>query len=368
MKVILCGGTRLVSANGAAGTVVERPTCRRHLSCSTLQNLIAIVSNHFRLCPAARHLAVYLLDLFMDRYDISVQQLHMVALSCLLLASKFEEREDKVPKLETLNNLGCMSSMKLVLTKQGLLHMELLLLETFHWNLYLPTAAHFIEYYLSIAVSETDLHDGWPMVCLEKSVLYMTKYADYFLEVSLQDHAFLRFAPSLVAAACVASSRVILRLSPTWPPRLQHLTGYTWEQLLPGLERLLIAHDSDVKEANKQELQMPQPSLQPSLQSSLQPGQASYNAQCPGVTIAQYVHRPTLQYTQQSCQPVLVSTHGPAGTYLSHAASLQTSSSSVHGQGQTQTLSVPLDAKMNMPNGAYQMTSVYPCTAPCFDR
>uniref|UniRef100_A0A8C2BNS9 Cyclin-J-like protein n=1 Tax=Cyprinus carpio TaxID=7962 RepID=A0A8C2BNS9_CYPCA len=223
-------------------------------------DLIAIVSNRFKLCPAARHLAVYLLDLFMDRYDISVQQLHMVALSCLLLASKshapvivifsirnhfyypgkFEEREDRVPKLETLNSLGCMSSMNLVLTKQGLLHMELLLLETFQWNLYLPTAAHFIEYYLPVAVNEMDLHDGWPMVCMEKTMLYMSKYADYFLEVSLQDHAFLRFVPSLVAAACVAASRVILRLSPTWPPRLQRLSAYTWEQLLPCVERLLI--------------------------------------------------------------------------------------------------------------------------------
>lgn len=52
-------------------------------------DLIAIVSNHLRLCPAARHLAVYLLDLFMDRYDVTVQQLHMVSLSCLILASKF---------------------------------------------------------------------------------------------------------------------------------------------------------------------------------------------------------------------------------------------------------------------------------------
>ncbi|XP_072533130.1 cyclin-J isoform X1 [Salminus brasiliensis] len=322
-------------------------------------DLIAIVSNRFRLCPTARHLAVYLLDLFMDRYDISVQQLHLVALSCLLLASKFEEREDRVPKLEMLNSLGCMSSMNLVLTKQGLLHMELLLLESFHWNLYLPTAAHFIEYYLSIAVSETDLHDGWPMVCLEKTRLYMTKYADYFLEVSLQDHAFLRFAPSLVAAASVASSRIILRLSPTWPSRLQRLTAYAWEQLLPCVERLLIAHDSDVKEANKQKCQLPQPSLQP--------GQAAYPAQGQNVTITQYIHRPALQYTQQSCQPVLVSAHGP-GSYLSHAASLQAPSGPSHGQGQPQAISVPLDAKMNMPTRPYQVTSVFPRTAPCFDR
>lgn len=76
--------------------------------------------------------------------------------------------------------------MNLVLTKQGLLHMELLLLETFQWNLYLPTSAHFIEYYLPVAVNETDLHDGWPMACMERTMLYMSKYADYFLEVSLQ--------------------------------------------------------------------------------------------------------------------------------------------------------------------------------------
>ncbi|ELW49299.1 60S ribosomal protein L23a [Tupaia chinensis] len=55
-------------------------------------DLIAIVSNRFTLCPSARHLAVYLLDLFMDRYDISIQQLHLVALSCLLLAKECTRR------------------------------------------------------------------------------------------------------------------------------------------------------------------------------------------------------------------------------------------------------------------------------------
>lgn len=98
-----------------------------------------------------------------------------------------------MPKLDTLNSLSCMSAMNLVLTKQGLLHMELLLMETFQWNVYLPTAAHFIEYYLSISVGETDLHDGCPMVCKEKTMLYMTKYADYFLEVSLQGKVSLYF-------------------------------------------------------------------------------------------------------------------------------------------------------------------------------
>lgn len=51
-------------------------------------DLLAVLSNRYQLCPAARHLAVYLLDLFMDHYDVAVRQLYVIALSCLLLASK----------------------------------------------------------------------------------------------------------------------------------------------------------------------------------------------------------------------------------------------------------------------------------------
>lgn len=52
-------------------------------------DLLAILSNRYQLCPTARHLAVYLLDLFMDHYDVAVKQLYIITLSCLLLASKF---------------------------------------------------------------------------------------------------------------------------------------------------------------------------------------------------------------------------------------------------------------------------------------
>lgn len=51
-------------------------------------DLLAILSNRYQLCPTARHLAVYLLDLFMDHYDVAVKQLYVIALTCLLLASR----------------------------------------------------------------------------------------------------------------------------------------------------------------------------------------------------------------------------------------------------------------------------------------
>ncbi|CAN9500051.1 unnamed protein product [Ophioblennius macclurei] len=320
-------------------------------------DLIAAVSNRFRLCPTARHLAVYLLDLFMDRYDVTVQQLHMASLSCLLLASKFEDREDRVPKLETLNNLGCMSSMNLVLTKQGLLHMELLLLETFQWNLCLPTAAHFIEYYLSIATHEEDLHDGWPMTCLEKTKLYMAKYADYFLEVSLQDHMFLCFTPSLVAAACVAASRVILHLTPTWPPRLQRLTVYTWDNLIHCAEKMLIAHDSDVKEASKPKC--PQPAQQV---------HTTYISSGHAAAVVQYPHRPGGSYHQQAAQPGLAPGNR-ASSYLSHSvANLQPASSPTHSNAQSALASLDPKPSSVSSRASYPVSVHYSCAAPCFDR
>ncbi|KAM8923884.1 cyclin-J [Pelodytes ibericus] len=337
-------------------------------------DLIAIVSNRFKLCPTARHLAVYLLDLFMDRYDISIQQLHIVALSCLLLASKFEDKEDRVPKLDQLNTLGCMTNMNLVLTKQSLLHMELLLLETFDWNLCLPTPAHFIEYYLSIAVHDTDLHDGWPMICLEKTKIYMAKYADYFLEVSLQDHIFLNYIPSLIAAACVAASRIILRLAPSWPTRLHRLTAYAWDILVPCIERLLIAHDNDVKEANKHKVQLghaatqclfPPPSPAPP-QAHIQPHMAQY-------LHAQPSHQ--LQFHQPATQQQILTTAHPS-TYP-----LQTCTSGIPAPVQTRAhiqtaasmslATVPIEMKpcLGMSyNRSYQVNGHYPCITQCFER
>lgn len=99
---------------------------------------------------------------------------------------KFEEKEDRVPKLEQLNSLGFMCSLNLILNKRDLIKMELLLLETFGWNLCMPTPAHFIDYYLHAAVQEGDLYNGWPLSSMSKTKAFMDKYTHYFLEVSLQ--------------------------------------------------------------------------------------------------------------------------------------------------------------------------------------
>ena len=48
------------------------------------------------------HLAVYLLDFFMDNFDVSRNQLNLVAMGCLSVSSKFEEKEEDIPKQNVL--------------------------------------------------------------------------------------------------------------------------------------------------------------------------------------------------------------------------------------------------------------------------
>ncbi|EHB07737.1 Cyclin-J-like protein [Heterocephalus glaber] len=254
-------------------------------------DVLTLLSSHCQLCPAARHLAIYLLDHFMDRYNITTsKQLYTAAVSCLLLASssttelnprllgnaflrahcnifskekssspvsrpqptplklcspytigKFEDREDHVPKLEQINSTRILSSQNFSLGKKELLSTELLLLEAFGWNLCLPTPAHFLDYYLLASVSQKDHHcHAWPTVCPRKTKECLKEYAHYFLEVTLQDHIFYKFQPSMIAAACVGASRICLQLSPCWTTELQRISNYSLEHLSACIEILLV--------------------------------------------------------------------------------------------------------------------------------
>ncbi|ELR55135.1 Cyclin-J-like protein [Bos mutus] len=293
---------------------LKLPTFRAHSpllkSRRFFVDILTLLSSHCQLCPAARHLAVYLLDHFLDRYDITTsKQLYAVAVSCLLLAStwnllpslchppfsspahlvlvrrhsgpalasprkppplpaegpfqqvlshvisasplgKFEDREDHVPKLEQINSTRILSSQNFSLTRKELLSTELLLLEAFGWNLCLPTPAHFLDYYLLASVSQKDHHcHSWPTTCPRKTKECLKEYAHYFLEVTLQDHIFYKFQPSVVAAACVGASRICLQLSPYWTRDLQRISNYSLEHLSTCIEILLVAYDNVLKDA-----------------------------------------------------------------------------------------------------------------------
>ncbi|PIK52397.1 putative cyclin-J [Apostichopus japonicus] len=207
-----------------------------------LVDWLAVQAECFNMTSHTIHLAVFLLDRIMDRDNSSNEaHLHIVAMACLLIATKFEDKEDMVIKLgrfvrRVING---------IISQEEFLMLELEVLEMFQWRVSVPTAVHFIDYFLSIAVPDLEKSKGSVINGKYNAPVYIRKYTKYFLDISLQNHSFSFMKPSLLAASCIASSRVCLNLTPTWTRVLQETTSYSWEDISSYIDVMLKAHEAD---------------------------------------------------------------------------------------------------------------------------
>ncbi|XP_074642207.1 cyclin-J-like [Tubulanus polymorphus] len=217
----------------------------------SLVDWLAVICDKIEVCVNARHLAIHLLDYFMDNFDIGPDKLQLVAFGSLLVASKFQQMDCQVSRWKTLN--GFLDSPGY--TSIEYMQMELMILEFFRWNITAPTAADFGPYYMVASMLDNscpgdDTHGDYR----RKAFSFLQKYMDYFLEISLQDYIYRFYDPSLVAAACVAASRICVRLVPTWPLCIEKLTSYNWEQVSSVVDFMLKALNADEESAKQQDL------------------------------------------------------------------------------------------------------------------
>ena len=213
-----------------------------------LVDWVALVAEKHDLTLCSKHVAVSLLDFFMDQYTINEPQVKLVVLGCLIIACKLEEQEINIPKSSTLN---------LLFTSPGysprqFMDTELLLLKSFDWKVAHTTASHFIDYFLSAAVNSSDIHNGRPLGAKRsKAREFVVRYCIYFLEVSLQGLDYRKLAPSMIAAASVMSTRVCLDLQPRWTQKLCDVTRYSSAQLGDCVVEMLKAHQRDREENDR---------------------------------------------------------------------------------------------------------------------
>ncbi|GFR26953.1 cyclin-J [Trichonephila clavata] len=200
-----------------------------------------MVCQKMEFCTTVQHLAVYLLDIFMDNHTIHNDHLHMVIIGCLTAAVKLEERDSLIPKNSDFNIL-LENKYKLI----EFVHVEIYVLNFFNWDILYPTAAHFAEYYALYALHQSDSLSDKPLPNYELIKIYIRKYIDYFLEVSIIDPIFNNFYPSVVAASCIASTRICLSITPSWSEQLLNVTCYKYLQLKPCIEILMKALDLDL--------------------------------------------------------------------------------------------------------------------------
>jgi len=190
------------------------------------------VHRMFKLLPETLFLSVAMIDRYLSQKQISQDMLQLVGITSMLIASKYEEIY--APEC---NDFVYISDG--AYTKQQILHMEQTILNALNFNITHPSALHFLRRYSKAGGSDYTLHT----VC------------KYLIELVLIDVKFLKYLPSLLAAASVYLGRAMTGKTPLWTSTLHYYSTYSEsivrECALEMNELLKKSHSSSLKAIRK---------------------------------------------------------------------------------------------------------------------
>ncbi|ELT96641.1 hypothetical protein CAPTEDRAFT_149145 [Capitella teleta] len=207
---------------------------------------IAVICQLKDLSENTLHLAVMLLDVFMDRAPTGPSLKH-VALCCIGLSAKYEEGGSGIPLYPELHKYLPIFMFSEPPPSSYLtpLKIEILILSQLRWDVFIPTAAHFLDFFRPVSVCANDFSSDVIPSEAEAAKQCVHKYIKYFTDVSLQDYTLKVHRPSLICAACIACARVCVELSPHWTLTLQTATQYSWQEIEGVVCSLLRVYEHD---------------------------------------------------------------------------------------------------------------------------
>lgn len=143
--------------------------------------------NKFRLLPETLFLAVNIIDRFLSARPVATVKFQLVGITCLFIAAKYEETI-----APSIKNLIYMSDNGY--TIEDAIMAERYVLESIDYKLCYPNPMNFLR-----RISKADNFDT-----------DTRSIAKYFMEISLVDHRFIAFTPSLIAASSLYLARKML--------------------------------------------------------------------------------------------------------------------------------------------------------------
>eukprot|EP01080_Neovahlkampfia_damariscottae_P004445 gene4445-7820_t len=168
----------------------------------------------YKLESQTLYLAVNLVDRVLSEVNVSRGKLQLVGVTSLYLSAKYFELV--TPNVEDYVYITDNSY-----SKEQIVDLELLILNTVKWNLTPVLNTDFLDRYLTAT----------------KANSIVRNLSNYLSEITLQNFDFIQFLPSMIAASCVVLAHHSLDL-PHWNGTLEHYTGYQSEDLIPCLKKL----------------------------------------------------------------------------------------------------------------------------------
>ena len=163
----------------------------------------------FKMFPETLFTVVMIIDKYLMKKQVSKENLQLLGATAFFIAAKYEETYS-VPEIKELVHLSANA-----FTKSDLLRLEADILLTLDFNLIMNNTFKFME----------------PFVKLIKMAPKNVHLTQYILELSLLDINFLKYKPSLLAAAGIYLVNKIRRVEEIWPDVLVGLTGYEEKEI-----------------------------------------------------------------------------------------------------------------------------------------
>eukprot|EP01105_Mastigella_eilhardi_P020961 TRINITY_DN5034_c0_g2_i2.p1 TRINITY_DN5034_c0_g2~~TRINITY_DN5034_c0_g2_i2.p1 ORF type:complete len:441 (+),score=137.26 TRINITY_DN5034_c0_g2_i2:161-1483(+) len=180
-----------------------------------LVDWMAEVHLKFKLLNETLFLSVLIVDKYLAHHEVPRQQLQLLGVTAMLIASKVEEiYAVAVNDLVFICDKAC--SAKEIRT------FERKVLRDIGWQLNTPSPLYFLRRFSKAGRADSTMHT-------------MSKY---LIELSLLDYQLLEHLPSQVAAAAVYLTRRMYDVRPYWNETLQYYTKCTEEDVCPCARHL----------------------------------------------------------------------------------------------------------------------------------
>ncbi|XP_024966173.1 putative cyclin-B3-1 [Cynara cardunculus var. scolymus] len=186
-----------------------------------LINWLIEVHLKFDLMQETLYLMVTLLDCYLSVVTIKKNEMQLVGLTALLLASKYEDFWH--PKVMELISISAE-----VYTRDQMLGMETTILKKLNFRLNLPTPYVFMLRFLRAAQAGKKFEN----------------LAFFLIELCLVEYDALHFKPSLLCASAIYVARCTLHLTPPWTPLLCKHSHYHEFQIRDCAEMILRFHQA----------------------------------------------------------------------------------------------------------------------------
>ncbi|XP_020095933.1 cyclin-A3-1-like [Ananas comosus] len=185
-----------------------------------LVNWLVNLANELQFAPDTLYRAISYIDRFLSFRSIATKQLQLLAVSSMLIASKYEEIRHATASQFSYYTDWAYSTREVV-------NMEGDILKILQYEIGNPTAKTFLRQFMMVARED-----------VEYSKLLLEFLANYLAELTLLDYGCIGFLPSIVAASAVFLARFTIK--PKRHPWSKQLAKYT-EYAAPDLKDCVTA-------------------------------------------------------------------------------------------------------------------------------